>query len=197
MAKRQDLYEEVSLMTKKSNVALVTTFLQLSTKEELTKNNSKELWKLRRTLESRGLNPASSHLMDCAIILDNRPQVEGYLTRSNDKEMHFARKSNGRNTGKIKANALEAEALKELGLTTTDPRFISKMLANITAYKKAVEKMKSTRRVNNMRALSDEAYSRAVKEFEREERDDEELAPQPQIDYDAITAFATQVFMPA
>ena len=184
-------------MTKKSNVALVTTFLQLSTKEELTKNNSKELWKLRRTLESRGLNPASSHLMDCAIILDNRPRVEGYLTRSNDKEMHFARKSNGRNTGKIKANALEAEALKELGLTTTDPRFISKMLANITAYKKAVEKMKSTRRVNNMRALSDEAYSRAVKEFEREERDDEELAPQPQIDYDAITAFATQVFMPA
>ena len=48
-----------------------------------------------------------------------------------------------------------------------------------------------------MRALSDEAYSRAVKEFELEERDNEELAPQPQIDYDAITAFATQAFMPA
>lgn len=180
-------------MTKKSNVALVTAYFQLSTKEELTKKDSKEIWKIRRTLESRGLNPASSHLMDCAIILDNRSQIEGYLTRSNDKEMHFARKSNGRNTGKIKANALEAEALKELGLSTTDPKLISNMLTNITAYKKAVEKMKSTRRVNNMRALNDEVYLETLKEVEQEEPV-EDTSPEP-IDYDAITEFATRAFM--
>lgn len=178
---------------KKTNVALVTAYTQLSAKEELTKNESKEIYKVRRALESRGLNPASSHLMDCAIILDNRPQVEGYLTRSDDKEMHYARKSNGKNTGKIKANALEADALKELGLSTANPRLISNMLANIAAYKKSVEKMKRTRRVNNMRALNEEVYRKTLEEVEQEEPV-EDTSPEP-IDYDAITEFATRAFM--
>ena len=186
---------------KKSNVALVSQYL--SAKEELIKDEkkkideSKDLWKLRRTLESRGLNPDSSHLMDCAIVLDNRAQVEGYLARSNDAEMHYARRSNGKNAGKIKANSIEAADLKALGLTTTDPKTIASMLTGIFAFKKAVEKMKRARRINNMRVVNNQLYLETLRELEQEERGNEEAVLVPNnIDYDAITEYATRQFMP-
>jgi hypothetical protein len=189
---------------KKSHVALVKNYIQLSTKEELIKDKEKkidepkDLWKLRRTLGSCGLNPNSSHLMDCAIILDNRSKVEGYLTRANDPEMHYAKRSNGKNAGKIKANSIEAAELKALGLSTTDPRTIANMLANVLASQRAIKKTKRTKRVNNMRALNNKLYLETFKELEQEERDNEDAMLVPVIiDYDAITEFATRQFMPA
>jgi hypothetical protein len=112
--------------------------------------------------------------------------------------MHYAKRSNGKNAGKIKANSIEAAELKALGLSTTDPRTIANMLANVLASQRAIKKTKRTKRVNNMRALNNKLYLETFKELEQEERDNEDAMLVPVIiDYDAITEFATRQFMPA
>ena len=195
---------------KKSNVAIVKEFFQLSSKEVLIRDKDKkidepkDLWKLRRTLESRGLDPDSSELMNYAIILDNRPLVEGYLDRADDAEMHYARRSNGKNAGKIRANTIEADRLKELGIFTINPRTLANILAEMDAFRKSTKKARSKRRVekrvNNMRTLNEELYIKELKEIEQEEDDEEndvEEAYTKGIDYDAITESVSKAFLTA
>ena len=103
-----------------------------------------EAWKLGRTLMSRGLDPASDDLMDKAIIQDNRKAVDGYIQRATGKGIHYARKS-GKRDGIIKANKLEAERLKELGLSTTDPKRLMFLISEIDAGRRAIDKLKNPR----------------------------------------------------
>ncbi len=103
-----------------------------------------EAWKIGRTLMSRGLDPASNSLMDQAIIQDNRKAVDGYIQRATGKGIHYARKS-GKRDGIIKANELEAERLKELGLSTTDPKRLMFLISEIDAGKRAIDKLKNPR----------------------------------------------------
>lgn len=184
-------------MRKTNYVALVNQFSALNSKDALTKSEIKELRKLRRTLESYGINTDSSDLMDRAIILDNRAQVEGYLSRSTDAEMYYAKRSNGKNIGKIKANQLEADELKELGLSTTDPKRLSKLLTEITSFKKSIEKTKHGRRKNAIRSWNEAQYQQLVNDFSEDSDTIDEPMPYEGIDYDEITIFATKAFMPA
>lgn len=183
----------------KSNaIQLVADYTSLHEKEKKTKEDKKKLNKLRSALKIRGLDPTSRDLHDMAIILDNRPQVEGYIQRADDAEMHYAKRSNGKNEGKIKANTIEASALKVLGLSTTDPRRLKAMLSTIAITKKAAEKSKSThaRRINNGRIYRDQQYNEFLREFGEEEEPTEEYV-ESTFDPEEITAFAAKAFASA
>ena len=125
---------------KRSYLSVATRYNELCSKDSLTKSEAKELRTLRRTLESRGISTQSRTLIiDLAIVADNEKDVRGYLARHEDTKI-----CKGRDVGRLIANQLEANALKNLGLSTTDHKRIAKMLQDISTGKKLMERKKRT-----------------------------------------------------
>ena len=121
-----------------------------------TDNESQELFKLRRRLEANGISPASDDAMDMAIVSDNEALIRGYIDRETSHDTHTAvRLPKKRREGKLTARALEAEQLRELGLSTTDAKTLSRYLVTIAQNKKSIAKAKTKRRINNKRRQLD------------------------------------------
>lgn len=127
---------------KRSYLSVATRYNALCSNEMLTKSEAKELRSLRRALESRGIKTNDRNLIiDLAIVADNEKQVRGYINRHEK-----AKVCKGRDVGRLNANKLEANALKELGLSTTDHKKVAQMLSSISTGKKIVEKRKKTKK---------------------------------------------------
>lgn len=141
--------------------------------DALSKAESKQLHKLRRAIEVSGIptNVSFEEMADYAIIIDNMGQVKGYISRSTNKEMRYAKRSNGKKAGKITANGIEAEALKELGLSTTDPHRLARMIAEIKENKKSVDKLKYATKYSHKVAAADKELE--IEEMLCDDDDDE------------------------
>lgn len=129
----------------RSCFSVAKEYQELSNKRRHTKKERETLWELRRTLEAHGINPHSNNLIDLAIVADNDKAVKKFVMRATDADMHYARKYFGDAAGKVKANALGAHELKQLGLSTADPKKLASMMNIISSKKRAVDKRKSAR----------------------------------------------------
>lgn len=127
-------------------VRLIEQFVALSNQANLSKKEAAQLHKLRRALEVAGIptNISAEEMMDYAIVIDNMGRIKGFLDRSSDRKMRYARKSNGKKAGKIVANGIEADAIKALGLSTIDTKRLEKIISEIAVNKKAVDKVRKT-----------------------------------------------------
>ena len=129
----------------RSCFSVALEFQELSAKRRHTKKERETLSDLRRMLEAHGINPHSNSLIDLAIVADNEEAVKKFIARATDTDMHYARKYYGDAAGKVKANALGARELKQLGLSTTDPKKLTSMVSIISDKKWRVDKRKSKR----------------------------------------------------
>ena len=150
-----------------SSFSIATKYEELSRKKQPTQKEREMLWKLRRTLESRGIDPHSDRLIDLAVIEDNTRAVKKFIIHATDAEMHYAKKYFGDAAGKVKANAIGASELRQLGLTIADPKKLKALLNSISGKEKAINKKKRIRdRRRFIIKVDEESCNRIAEEVE-------------------------------
>ena len=127
-------------------------YVNLSSKADLTKEETQKLHHLRRELSAKGLDPAHViGLIQRAVILDHKTKVANYVALRDDDTRNFAK----------------AVELADLGIKA-DKQYLSRILHEIEQNAKHIDKKKTARSTSPARAYADRKLAELEAEMAEE-----------------------------